>query len=141
MTTTRTDTTTELACRVLAALQANDFRAWEAALADDFRAHYPGSPNLDAAGAKAFNAVFPAAFPDLIFEIQQVIVDGDTVVIRAEGTGTFTHPLTTPQGIVAPNGRVGRVPLILMTTLRGDRIVEERTFWDRMDLFQQLGLA
>ena len=53
-----------------------------------------------AAGALAFNQVFPAAFPDLHFEIQQTLVDGDTVVVLAEGTGTFTKPLATPQGVL-----------------------------------------
>ena len=126
---------------LLEAMETNDFATWQAALSPEFRADYPGAATLDADAACAYSKAFPDAFPDLHFELQSATTEGNTVVLCAKGVGTFTKPLATPHGLVPPTGRAAQVSFTLVTTLGEGKIVQERTFWDRLDFFQQLGLA
>jgi steroid delta-isomerase-like uncharacterized protein len=134
------DTLVKIARSLLDAMTAHDLAPWEALLADDFIADYPCAPNLGRAAARAYNEPFLAAFPDLTMKVERVIAQGDTVVLDAFASGTFTRPLATPDGMVPPNGRPGGVRLVLIALVRNGKIVHEQTVWNQLDLFQQLGL-
>ena len=78
------------------------------------------------------------AFPDLNVTIEDVIAEGDKVVIRYTSRGT--HQGETG-GLGPPTGRQIELEGIAIQRFEGDKIVE---FWDRFDslsLLQQLGLA
>jgi steroid delta-isomerase-like uncharacterized protein len=78
------------------------------------------------------------AFPDLNVTIEDVIAEGDKVVIRYTSRGT--HQGETG-GLGLPTGRQIELEGIAIQRFEGDKIVE---FWDRFDslsLLQQLGLA
>jgi steroid delta-isomerase-like uncharacterized protein len=78
------------------------------------------------------------AFPDLNVTIEDVIAEGDKVVIRYTSRGT--HQGETG-GLGPPTGRQIELEGIAIQHFEGDKIVE---FWDRFDslsLLQQLGLA
>jgi steroid delta-isomerase-like uncharacterized protein len=78
------------------------------------------------------------AFPDLNVSVEDVIAEGDKVVIRYTSRGT--HQGETG-GLGPPTGRRMELEGLAMQRFEGNKIVE---FWDRFDtlsLLEQLGLA
>jgi steroid delta-isomerase-like uncharacterized protein len=78
------------------------------------------------------------AFPDLNVSVEDVIAEGDKVIIRYTSRGT--HQGETG-GLGPPTGRQIELEGIAILRFEDGKIVE---FWDRFDnlsLLQQLGLA
>jgi len=78
------------------------------------------------------------AFPDLNVTVEDVIAEGDKVVIRYTSRGT--HQGET-KGLGLPTGRQIELEGIAIHRFEESKIVE---FWDRFDtlnLLQQLGLS
>jgi predicted ester cyclase len=77
-----------------------------------------------------------AAFPDIAMAAQELITEGDQVVVRfvASGTHTGSHP-RMPQ----PTGRRFEVEQIWIFTLDRGQVTEIRAVSDRLGLFAQLG--
>jgi steroid delta-isomerase-like uncharacterized protein len=70
------------------------------------------------------------------WHVQDMLVEGDTVVTRWVGTGTHTGDLP---GIPA-TGRPVEVPGIWMQHMAGGKIVESWQVWDTLLMLQQLGV-
>lgn len=77
-----------------------------------------------------------AAFPDLVFSIQEQIAEGDKVASRFEWTGTHQGSFLG----VAATGRSVRVWGIVIDRLVEGRIKDTRIIMDSMGLMQQLGV-
>jgi predicted ester cyclase len=77
-----------------------------------------------------------AAFRDIAMAPQELIAEGDQVVVRfvASGTHTGSHP-RMPQ----PTGRRFEVEQIWIFTLDRGQVTEIRAVSDRLGLFAQLG--
>jgi predicted ester cyclase len=77
-----------------------------------------------------------AAFRDIAIAPQELIAEGDQVVVRflASGTHTGLHP-RMPQ----PTGRRFEVEQIWIFTLDRGKVTEIRAVSDRLGLFAQLG--
>jgi steroid delta-isomerase-like uncharacterized protein len=75
------------------------------------------------------------AFPDLHFEIEEIVAEGDTVVTRWTLTGTQTGPFL---GIPA-TGRSIRVGGMSLDHLENSVLVSGFDGWDNFGLRQQLG--
>lgn len=88
----------------------------------------------DVAAVKALVGMYRAAFPDLHFEVEDAITDGDRVAIRWWGTGTHQGPL---RGL-EPTGRSIAMPGVDILRIRDDRLVESWAVYDRMELRSQL---
>ncbi|HEX2911467.1 MAG TPA: ester cyclase [Chloroflexia bacterium] len=76
------------------------------------------------------------AFPDLHYTIENMVAEGDQVVVRVTMTGTNTGPF---QGR-PPTGRSARWTGMVLSRCAGGKIVEQ---WFNLDLFtlmQQLGV-
>lgn len=94
----------------------------------------PGQgPGLD--GLKDILRGMRAAFPDLIFSIQEQIADGEKVASRFEWTGTHRG---TFLGVPA-TGRFVRVWGIVIDRLEQGRIKDTRILMDALGLMMQLG--
>jgi steroid delta-isomerase-like uncharacterized protein len=94
----------------------------------------PGQgPGLE--GLKDILRAMRAGFPDLLFSIQEQIVEEDKVVSRFEWTGTH-HGVFL--GVPA-TGRSVRVWGIVIDRLQSSRIKETRIIMDTMGLMMQLG--
>jgi predicted ester cyclase len=103
-----------------------------------YKYHDPNTPDLGQ-GPQSYKtrvALYTTAFPDLRFSIAEIFADGDSVVIRWEGSGTFRGPL---QGI-APTGKAGSGPGMNILHFRNGKVVEEFCVWDALGLFRQLGV-
>lgn len=123
------------------AFNARDLSRWEKLLAPSFVADYPCAPDLDRAGARAYNAPFIDAFPDLRFTIQRTLVQGNTVVFDVDAAGTLERPLASPDGPIPPTGKSAKVRIVITSEIQDGRIAREQTVWNQYDLFQQLGLV
>lgn len=82
------------------------------------------------------------AFPDLHFELHDVLAEGDIVAFRSSMTGTHNGPLLMGSTLqLAPTGRSIRV-----THMHFVRVVDSKGYdlwhlWDTPTMMQQLGVA
>ncbi len=88
-------------------------------------------------GAKRFAATFREAFPDLECTIEDMIAEGDKVVMRFRGGGT--HQGET-EAFGPPTGRRMEMTGITIKRLSGGKIVEAWTNFDALGMMRQLGL-
>ncbi|MGQ1798026.1 ester cyclase [Kocuria oceani] len=82
------------------------------------------------------------AMPDVMLQLEELLVDGATAATRFQLVGTHTGPMATPSGEVPPTGK--RVSMPMAAFSREDDIgliVEEHRFLDMMGFLQQLGLT
>jgi steroid delta-isomerase-like uncharacterized protein len=133
--------TTAIGRALLDAITAHDLSPWEALLAEDFTCSYPGlRGDYGKEAAKAYNAPFLTAFPNLRFDITCTVANGNTVVYLWNGVGTHDGPLALPTGTVPPTGKYAEVPGTLVATIKDGKIVREETYWNQVELLAQLGL-
>ncbi len=90
------------------------------------------------AGYEQFVKMYRAGFPDLHFVIDDVIADGDKVVMRWTVTGTHKGQFLS----FAPTFRKGTVTGISIEHYDDQgRMVESWLNFDQLGMFQQLGLV
>jgi predicted ester cyclase len=77
-----------------------------------------------------------AAFPDNHHAVEEVIVEGDPVVVRSTITGTHEGDFIG----ISPTGRRIEVTEIHVYRLKGGKIVEHRVGRDDLDPMRQLGV-
>ena len=119
-----------------------DASAVDRFLADSYVIHSdPGDPwdgrTLSMAAFKERLLVSRTPFPDLRFEIAEVVADGDRVAIAWTMHGRQTGPL----GERAPTGREVRAQGMTVYYFRDGRITGHRQVVDRLTVARQLGLA
>ncbi len=94
----------------------------------------PGIPPTSE-GLKQLITMYRTAFPDVHFTVEDVIADGDSVVVRWTAQGTHQHEL---MGLPPTNQRVTVTGIDLYRIANG-RTVEHWGNWDQLGLLQQLG--
>jgi steroid delta-isomerase-like uncharacterized protein len=82
-------------------------------------------------------AAIRAGFPDFKLHIKQRMGDDEWVVTEWSATGTQTGAFLG----VPPTGKAATVHGVSLTRLDGLKIIEERAYFDRLALLQQLGVA
>jgi len=95
----------------------------------------PGE-QLGRAGLAAFVAQMHSAFPDGRFDVEQFVVEGDTVATRWRATGTHRGEF---MGIPA-TGKTVNITGIAIHRIADGLIVESWGNWDTLGLLQQLGV-
>lgn len=94
-------------------------------------------------GIRARNEVnenFMTSMPDFEYRLIRIAADGDYVAAELVGTGTSTGPAKLPgRDPIPPTGRHVEFPMagFFRVTPEG-RIAEERYYYDRLVLLQQL---
>lgn len=96
---------------------------------------WPGFP-ATVQGFTDGTAAFLAAFPDLRCEVDEVLEDGDKVIIRSRLIGTNTGPF---MGMPVTGKRVD-VEGIDIVRMRDGRMAEHWGVFDAAGMMQQLGL-
>jgi ketosteroid isomerase-like protein len=81
------------------------------------------------------------AFPDLRFELRNVIEQGNCVVVEGIARGTHAGILRTAQGDIGPTNRRFEARFVDVYEVAGDRVRAGRFYSDVWSLFQQLGLG
>ena len=112
--------------------------AYDQLLADNFvdRSMPPGYPN-DREGQKQFAAMLNVAFPGGTQTVDDLVSEGDKVVMRWTARGTHAGEF---MGIPATNRQV-TVTGIDIYRVVGDKIVEHWGEWDGLGMMQQLGVV
>jgi predicted ester cyclase len=108
-------------------------------VAEDFVDSSPGAPP-DAKGPayvrQQAEGTF-AAFPNLKFANEDVIAEGDRVVIRWSSTSTFSGKM----GEIAGDGRPVRVDGISIMRVKDGKIAQSWDIVDRIGMFTQMGFT
>ena len=100
----------------------------DAILAPGYVRHDPDGPMIGPDAYRRFVAGIRTEFPDLRFTAEDLIAEGDRVVVRWTATGTHTP---TNQRITFPGMDILRI--------RAEKIVESWPCYDRLSIEQQLG--
>jgi steroid delta-isomerase-like uncharacterized protein len=85
---------------------------------------------------REFMKTYVCAFPDLHFQIDQMLASGDFVVTRWTVTGTHRGEL---MGIPATNRRA-TIRGCTVVEIRNGKLVHDRIYWDTGTLLKQLGV-
>lgn len=113
------------------------FEAADELIAPDFRG-YAGSFGevRGPAGVRRLVAVYREAFPDLRVDIDDMIVNDDTVVTRWKASGTHEGDLLG----LAPTGRAATGRGITIDRWKNGKAVESWSESNTLELLQQLGV-
>lgn len=113
--------------------------AWAAAHAEfspDLVAHFSGQPPLNYEAHEQFGRMLFAAFPDIWYTVEELLAEGDKVVVRWTARGTHKGEF---QGIPATS-KSAAVQGISINRFAGSKIVEQWSQFDQLGMLQQLGI-
>jgi steroid delta-isomerase-like uncharacterized protein len=113
-----------------------DLDRMDALFAADFVRHDPGRDLQGVEQNRQFVASLRAAFPDGRFTVEDLIEEGDKVVVRYRFNGSH---LGAFQGM-APSGKQVSYTGILIYRVKDGRIAEQWTQIDLMGFLRQLGV-
>jgi steroid delta-isomerase-like uncharacterized protein len=105
--------------------------------APDYVDHNPPLPGMPAGnqGVRQANVALRQAFPDTVHLIQDQIAEGDKVMTRLIGRGTFRGEILG----LPPTGKVVEIAGISVHRLAGGKLVEHWAQADLPGFLQQLG--
>jgi len=99
--------------------------------------HFAGQQQRGRDTYVAIVAANRVAFPDLVWTVEDMVSDGDTVAVRYTMRGTHQGPFAG----VSPTGRAVVAQSMAFYRLVDGKIVEERAQLDMLGVLQQLGAA
>ena len=85
-------------------------------------------------GVERFVRSFLESFPDLMHSIEGMITEDDIVTVKFSARGTHTGKW---MDIVA-TGRAAYYSGVTWASVRGNRIAQHHTWWDKASLMEQL---
>jgi predicted ester cyclase len=106
--------------------------------APDFVEHEELPPGIAAGseGVKQMSTMFRSAFPDFKATIDDMIAEGDKVVVRGTWSGTHKGEFMG----IAPTGKRVSFGVIDIVRIAGGKFVEHWGQMDNMGMMQQLGV-
>jgi steroid delta-isomerase-like uncharacterized protein len=110
----------------------------EEIIAPDYVSYEPTSGETRGIeGARQFAATYRQAFPDLENTIEDMVAEGDEVVVRFRARGT--HQGET-EAFGPPTGKQMEITGITIKRVSDGKIVEAWTNFDALGMMQQLGM-
>jgi steroid delta-isomerase-like uncharacterized protein len=103
--------------------------------ATDCAFHTPDGALHGQDGARQLYNAYATAFPDFRLSTDDILADGNKVVVRYTFTGTHKGPLAA----VPASGKPANVQGIAIVRLAGGKADEVRFVWDKFALMQQIG--
>ena len=100
------------------------------------REKLPPGVASDREGAKRMTVMLRKAFPDFKATIEDIIAEGDKVVVRMTWSGTQTGKFMG----IPPTGKSVSFGVIDILRFSGDKMVEHWGIPDRLAMMQQLGV-
>ena len=91
-------------------------------------------------GARRYAESWAAGFPDGQVTVDNIVADGDRLVVEYTGRGTHTGTLETSMGPIAPTGRSVTIKLCDVVELKDGKITTQRSYFDTGSIMAQLGL-
>ena len=108
-------------------------------LADNVVQHISGQPP-EAQSLEGFKQLLPAlpqVFADVVFEVEDLVAEGDKVAFRLIWTATHRGEFFG----IPPTGTRTKVTEMHMFRIADSKVVERWGEWDALGLMQQLGAA
>jgi len=131
----------EIGDRSVEAFNSHDQAAIRAMFADSVVFEAPGDVRLEGPDATAGYAMgWLNAFPDSKITVHNNIEAGDLVIHEFTFEGTHEQPLQGPAGEIPPTGRRLAGRGIEVLRVEGDKIIEDRLYFDQVQVMTQLGL-
>ena len=130
-----------LARQALQLLDEEKLEEWEQTMDPDCEFVGPGVTLQGRERVREFVEGFRTAFPDVRHTLESVYEDGDTIIIELTFAGTHAGPLRTPDGEIAPTGKRIQMRQAQLVQLRDGKAISFRSYFDRMEMMAQLGLA
>jgi steroid delta-isomerase-like uncharacterized protein len=111
----------------------------DATCADEYMEYDPAFPNgqLNREGIKQAIGMYRRAFPDLLFTIEEIVIEGDSVALHWKVSGTNLGEF----GGQAPTGKRGVGEGMTFIHIRNGKAVEARACWDVATFREQVGTA
>jgi len=126
-------------------LNHNHLSVLDDVFAPDYVVHYPGlDPVVGLEPAKALIAEFMAAFPDIVFTIEDQIAEGNKVATRWSAHGHHLGPFSgfpAKTNTVPPTGRHVTFSATDIYRIVDGKIAEEWNTLEQLDVMQQVGLV
>ena len=118
------------------ALNKKDLAVFDELCAPGF-VHHSASATIQglAAYKQALSGEF-IAFPDMRFTIEDIIAEGDTVVVRLTAHGTHQGALAG----IPPTGKQATIWGVTIYRVAGSKLAEQWESFDNLGLLQQLGV-
>ncbi len=119
--------------------RTGDADLMDSVLADNVVQYISGlSPEAESLeGFKQLLPALPQAFPDVLFEVEDLVAEGDKVAFRLIWTATHQGEFFG----IPPTGTRARVTEMHIFRIADGKIVERWGEWDALGLMQQLGTA
>ncbi|WP_298969229.1 ester cyclase [uncultured Roseobacter sp.] len=109
---------------------------WRATMAPEFRSIFHSHQAVEGIeDSIAFNTGLFEGFPTLAVAVEDVVAEGNTVVVRARLTGTHDGPFLG----VPPSGQTVNVPDVTLFKLADQKVVEMRYFTDLVAVMTAIG--
>ena len=102
--------------------------------AEGYQRHATDSAASGLDALKTLVATYLRAFPDLHFEVDDTVADGDRIAVRWTATGTDRGGLMG----MPPTGKAISLAGCDILRIRGAQITESWSFYDRLALLDQL---
>src|ERR1700704_6448566 len=101
--------------------------------------HDPSTPDFGRGpeSEKKRATLYRTAFPDLRLTIEDIIAEGETVMVRWSCRGTHKGDLSG----IAPTGRQVTISGVSIACFTGGKMSEGWVNWDALSLMQQLGVV
>jgi steroid delta-isomerase-like uncharacterized protein len=126
----------------VAALNASDAERLRATYAESATLEAPGPARFEGADAiTEYVMVWLRAFPDGQQTVVNTLVAADWVVSEFTFTGTHTGTLSSPDGDIPATSRKATGRGVQMQRVEDGKIVEERIYFDQLEILTQLGLV
>jgi steroid delta-isomerase-like uncharacterized protein len=118
-------------------VNGHDLNGVDELLAANFVEHHaaPGFAANKAGQREMFAALF-TSFPDMRYDIEELIAEGDKVVLRGKGHGTHKGAF---MGMPATNKTVN-IDEIHIVSVENGKITAHWAVFDRLKMLQQLGV-
>ena len=129
----------QLARDYFTAFLAADEAWWAEHIAPGFRRHDPGLPFevVGPAGVKRLADALLPGIPDLELPIEDVIAEGEKVLVRLRVKGTHGGELMG----VPPTGRPIDIAVLDLFAIRDGQLVEHWALLDNLGLMRQIGVT
>ena len=101
---------------------------------DECVIHTPDGEVRGVEGGKRLYETYTASFPDVQFEIQQIVAEGDMASAQLIFTGTHKGPL----GGIPASGNFVRVANNCFFRFANGKLVEQKGVWDSLSLMRQI---
>ena len=96
--------------------------------------HTPDGEVRGIEGSKRLYQTYTSAFPDMHFEIEQIVAENDTAAAQQIATGTHKGPL----GEIPASGNFVKVANSCFFSFAGGKLVRQKGVWDSLSLMQQI---